>query len=478
MHESVKIIPLFTIALIASIAWFIKPDTIELHSWQTLILFLATISAIMFSIMPMGAIGLLSITLFAITGAAGAVSSKKAIMDALSGFNNELIWLIIIAFFIAKGFLKTGLGERIALLLVRYFGKRTLGLAYALAFADLILSPATPSSTARSGGIIYPITQALARHFNSYPNDQSRHKMGAYLIMCLSHISDITGALFITAYAANPLIVKFASGFGVNLSWSEWFIAASLPVLIAFFFIPIALYFIMKPTIEETLEAPLFALTALKEKGTLCLNEIIMLITFFGLLALWIFGSFLNLHATTSALIALSVLMITGVLTWDDIKGEKNAWDTLIWLCALLMMAEFLHKLGFTKWFGAIIGEQLYVINSMHWIFILVALNAIYIYIHYFFASGIAQVAALYVVFLSVGTTLGIPIYPLALLLGFSSSLYGSLTPYTHTRGVILFESGYVSQKEWLRAGFMINLMNQFIFIVVGLAWWKMVGFY
>jgi len=478
MQDNVKIIPLFTIALVASIAWFIRPDAIELHSWHTLIIFLSTISAIMFNVMPMGAIGILGITIFAITGAAGAISSKKAVTDALSGFNSDLIWLIVIAFFMAKGFIKTGLGERIALLMIRYFGKRTLGLAYALSLADLILAPATPSSTARSGGVIYPITTALAHTFKSYPNDPSRHKMGAYLMMCISHINDITGTLFITAYAANPLIVKFASSFGVQLSWGDWFIAASIPALVSLFFVPIALYFIMKPRIEETLEAHHFATHELAKKGALSRNELIMGMTFLGVLVLWIFGASFGIHATTTALIGLSTLIVTGVLSWDDVKGEKTAWDTLIWLSALLMMAEFLHKLGFTKWFGAMIGEHLYSMTSMHWVIILVVLNAIYTYTHYFFASGTAQVAALYVVFLGVGVKLGIPIYPLALLLGFSSSLYGSLTPYTHARGVILFDSGYVSKKEWLSAGFTINLLNQLIFIVVGLAWWKMVGFY
>jgi len=58
MHDHVKIIPFFTIALIASIAWFIRPEVIELHSWHTLIIFLSTIAAIMFNVMPMGAIGM------------------------------------------------------------------------------------------------------------------------------------------------------------------------------------------------------------------------------------------------------------------------------------------------------------------------------------------------------------------------------------------------------------------------------------
>lgn len=478
MNKQIKVLPLLSIFVIGAIAWFVRPQSIDVNSWHTLIIFLATIVGIVLNVMPIGAVGLLGITVFAITNAAGATSSKQAIMDALSGLDSYLIWLIVVAFFIAKGFIKTGFGKRIALIMIKFLGKRTLGLVYGLSIADLILAPATPSNTARCGGVIYPIANSLSQSFNSLPNDSSRKKMGTFLIACIGNVNDITATMFITAYAANPLIVKLAEGFGVQLSWVGWFMAAIGPALISLIIVPIALYFIMKPEIKHTPEAKEFAKRELEKMGPISKDEIIMCFTFLGILILWIFGKQFGLHSTTTALIGLSALIITGVLTWDDIKSEKAAWDTLIWFSALLMMATFLNKLGFTQWFGNEIGTQLQFMTSIHWIAILFVLTAIYTYTHYFFASGTAQVAALYSVFLGVGIKLGIPAYPLALLLGFSSSLYCSLTQYSHARGPILFGSGYITTKEWWSAGFKINLLNQIIFLTVGLLWWKMIGLY
>ena len=82
---------------------------------------------------------------------------------AIVGFGNASIWLIAMAFFIARGFIKTGLGRRIALIFVKLFGKRTLGLAYSLIGVDLILAPAMPSNTARAGGIMYPIIESISQ---------------------------------------------------------------------------------------------------------------------------------------------------------------------------------------------------------------------------------------------------------------------------------------------------------------------------
>ena len=80
------------------------------------------------------------------------------------------------AFFISRGFVKTGLGRRIALQFVKLFGKKTLGLAYSLVGVDLILAPATPSNTARAGGIMFPIIKSLSESFGSSPKDGSERK--------------------------------------------------------------------------------------------------------------------------------------------------------------------------------------------------------------------------------------------------------------------------------------------------------------
>jgi len=55
-----------------------------------------------------------------------------------SAMTNEVIWLIVISFFFARGFVKTGLGDRVATYFVKWFGKSTLGLAYGLAGKSIL----------------------------------------------------------------------------------------------------------------------------------------------------------------------------------------------------------------------------------------------------------------------------------------------------------------------------------------------------
>ncbi|EHC52284.1 2-oxoglutarate/malate translocator, partial [Salmonella enterica subsp. enterica serovar Inverness str. R8-3668] len=234
--QGVKWLPFILILVIAAGLWQLTPPSgLSAPAWHSAIIFVAgvissiranqifvaTIASIVAKVLPIGAVGIIGITVFALAYAAGDKTASGAITTALSELNSSLIWLIVVAFMIARGFIKTGLGRRIALQMIRLLGKRTLGLAYGLAFADLILSPAMPSNTARCGGVIYPIADSLARSFDSHPEDESRSKIGTFLITCIGNVNDVTAALFMTGYTGNLLAVKLAAGF----------IAALLPCL-------------------------------------------------------------------------------------------------------------------------------------------------------------------------------------------------------------------------------------------------------
>ena len=145
--------------------------------------------------------------------------------EALSGFSNSVIWLIFAAFMFGTGYEKTGLGRRIALILVKKMGHRTLFLGYAVMFSELILAPVTPSNSARGAGIIYPIIRNLPPLYQSQPNDSSSRSIGSY-IMWMGIVADcVTSAIFLTAMAPNLLLIGLMkSASHAMLSWGDWFL--------------------------------------------------------------------------------------------------------------------------------------------------------------------------------------------------------------------------------------------------------------
>jgi DASS family divalent anion:Na+ symporter len=430
-------------------------------------IFVATILGIILRPLPMGAVAIIGVALTAITGTLN-------VAESLSGFAEKTLWLIIVAFMFARGFIKTGLGTRIAYFFMRLLGKRTLGLAYGLAATEFVLGPVVPSNTARTAGIMMPIVRSLSRAYGSNPEDGTARKIGAYLFMACFNIDIIISAMFLTAMAANPMTQKFAADFGVNITWNSWFVAAIVPGLVSLIVIPYMLYKIYKPEITETPEAVEMATAKLKEMGRPSVSEWLMVGVFSFVLVLWVIGekSF-GIDGTTAALLGLGLLLITGVLTWSDVLNEHNAWDVLIWTGALIMMAGFLNKIGMIPWFSKVMGAAM-AGHSWHFGFLVLALT--YFYAHYFFASMTAHAGAMYAAFLGVSIALGAPPMLAALVLCFFSNLHASMTHYGTGPAAAMFGMGYVPIGTWWRLGLIVSVVNILIWVLIGGAWWKVLG--
>ena len=504
-----KPIPMAVAVALTLLIWFVipVPQGVTPNAWHLLALFVGVIAAIIGKAMPIGALSILAIMLVAITkvtvpeldpeGNPIKNPATVAIKDALSSFGDPLIWLIGISIMISRGILKTGLGARIGYYFISLFGKKTLGIGYSLAISELILAPVTPSNTARGGGIIHPIMKSIAGSFDSDPEKGTQSRIGKYLALVNYHSNPITSAMFITATAPNPLIVDLiakATNSDIHLSWGTWAIAMLVPGLAAMFLMPLVLYFFFPPEIKETPNASQFAKDKLQELGPMNRGEKIMLAIFAVLLILWaglpdlIYNDLLvkwfalekislAVNPTTTAFLGLSLLLISGVLTWQDVLTEKGAWDTVTWFSALVMMATFLNKLGLIAWLSKLLESGIGGMG-MGWVGAVTLLLLAYMYAHYIFASTTAHITAMLSAFYAAGLALGAPPMLYALLLASSSSIMMTLTHYATGTSPVIFGSGYTTLGEWWKAGFIMSVVNLAVFVVIGGVWWKVMNYW
>lgn len=441
------------------------PAGIEPRAWQLLAIFVATIVGIIAKPLPIGAVGMLAMATLLGT-------RTLTLTESLTGFSNSSLWLIISAFFIAEGFSKTGLGQRIAYGLVSVFGQRTLGLGYSLVATDFVLAPAIASNTARAGGVIFPILKSISAA--AIERDPvAGKKTSAFLTLAAYQSTCITSAMFLTAMVANPLATQLAAAQGVYITWIMWALAASVPGLLSLLIMPMLVYRLCPPGENRSADAPGLARTALAQLGPMRRAEKLMATISGLLLAAWIFGPLIKLDATAAALIAIAALLVTGVLAWDDILGQREAWNTFVWFAALLTMAAFLGQLGIIKWLSTNVGNTF---SGTPWTVGFIGLTVTYFYLHYFFASNTAHVGAMYAAFLGVAIALGTPPQLAALVLGFSSNLFACTTHYGTGPGPILFGMGTVSLGTWWKTGLAMSVVYLVLWLGVGAFWWRVLG--
>ena len=468
VFKGANLIPLLISIGLGMAIWFSPiPEGVQPKAWQLLAVFVGLIVGLIGKALPMGGISFLALTTLVVT-------QTLTLKEALSGFAHPIIWLVVAAFLLSRSFIKTGLGIRIAYYLVALLGKKTLGLGYGIAATELLLAPVIPSNTARSGGILYPIIRALAISFGSTPEKHSQRLIGSFLILTAYYSNLITSAMFVTAMAANPLIVGILSENNMPVSWGLWTLAACVPGILSLIIVPYIVYKVYPPEIKDTPQAREIATTHLKELGPMSVYEKLTLGVFAILVFLWIVGEkYFGLESTSVALIGVCALMLTGVLTWNDIKQEHEAWDALVWFSTLIMIAIFLNNFGLITW----VSEQIkYAMGGLVWWKAWGLLILIYFYSHYLFASNTAHVTSMYATFLSVGLALEIPPYLMAFSLAFCSSLFACLTHYGTGCAPILFGSEYVNIKTWWKMGALMSVVFLFIWVGIGATWWKILG--
>lgn len=456
--------------VIGLIIWFSPiPAGVNVTAWHLLAIFAATIAGFILQPLPIGATAVIACT-------ALVLFHVLKPGEALAGFSNTTIWLIVSAFMFAEGFIKTGLGKRIAYKLLSRFGSSTLRVAYVMSAADFIIAPFTPSNTARGGGIIFPIVRSICSAIGSEPGQEQNKRTGAFLIFS-AYCAVITSAcIFLTGASNNALAASLSQTlFHVTISWTDWFFACILPGIILSIFTPWLLYKLINPELKSTPKTRQMALDNLKEMGPMSAAEKILCVIFIAALLLWATSCIHGINSAFVALLGLSAMLVTRILTWDDILNQKGAWDVLMWMGVLVNMAAYLAKLGLMKALAVHISSNM---CNISWLMMLIILSIIYVYLHYALASNSAHIMALFGAFSTILIAAGAPALGVLIIFGVLANSCSFLTHYGCGVTPIFFGAGYMPQGQWWKIGFIVSTLHIIVWLAIGLPWMNFIGFF
>lgn len=392
----------------------------------------------------------------------------------MSGYSNSVTWLVFAAFSVGTAFVETGLGRRIAYLLIGIAGRTPLRLGYVAAITDLILSPATPSVLARTGGIVYPIFRSVAVTLGSEPGPTSR-KIGAYLSVLLYQISLTTGYIFLTALSVNALMTTFAKQIlNVKLDWITWFKAAAVPGMVMLVLIPWIVYKLYPPEIKE-IDNKALAEKGLVEIGSMSWREKALGALFILAVIGWATTNITNIDPTTVAISFLAALLLTGVVSWESILKAKGAWTIFIWYGGIVGLANAMARVKFFEWVAKTLSDNVSFVgyNSIVILGLIIFGSLV---VRYLFASVAGFVTTMMPVMFTIGLVAQVPLVPLALLSCFAAAYGGLITHFGGAVGPVLFAPGYVDQVTWWKIGAIITIISFVVHMTIGLSYWKFIG--
>ena len=461
------------------------PQGLPIHAWRFLALFVSVICGIILEPLPGGAVGFIGVAVACLLApyvlygpndlaAPGFSASQGGLRWALSGFSNGTVWLIFAAFMFSLGYEKSGLGRRIALLLVRHMGRKTWMLGYAVMLADLALAPVTPSNTARSGGTIYPVLANLPALYDSKPNDASARKIGSYIMWVAISSTCVTSTLFMTALAPNLLAIEIVRKTAhLSIGWLNWFYCAAPLGIVLLLATPLLAYVLYKPEVTHGNEVPAWAADALRKMGRIKRSEITLMALVLCALGAWVFATDF-IEPTTTAMLVIAAMLLTSVITWSDFIKNHAAWNTLAWFATLIAMADGLTRVGIIGWFTHSIGAHLAGISPT---LVLLLLLTVFYFSHYAFASVTAHAAAMLPAMLGLGmATPDMPMAEFSMLLCMSLGIMGIITPYGTGPSPVYYGSGYLPSSDYWRLGAIFGLISFVGFMLIAVPWVLVAG--
>lgn len=439
------------------------PKELTREAWHLFAIFSCTITALITKPFHIGSVSILSLSAVTATGVV-------PVEQAIKAFSSPLIWLILLVCLMAKGIMNVHLNERIAYMFARRFGKGISGISYSLVLTDTCLSPFIPSTVAKAGGIMMPIFNSIA----DFPTSKEQASdLRNFLSLLYAQVMCITGAMFLTGTSGNPLIYNIAAEQGISLTWITWAKAAFLPALLSLLIVPYVVLKCSSPNLGKGIDFPKLAAEKLARMGPISYKQIIVLCVLLLVLTLWIIGPKYGISNVSASLLGLSLLLITNILSFEELAAEKSVWSMFLWFSIIVMLAQSLQSAGVIGYFTSLFQG---IVPSGNWYISLLCITLVYFYSHYFFAGAVAHISSMYGVFLSLALASGSPPLLSCLALAFASGLFMSLTHYSAASTAILYANTSISVARWWGVGLLASVINLCIWSTFGPLWWRFLG--
>lgn len=393
----------------------------------------------------------------------------------LSGFGGASLWLLVTGFIISIAMVNTGVARRVALMMMRMFGKTPMGATLAPMLANLVIAPLTPSNTARTAAML-PIVEGVAQ---GYKLDKGNSNFGRGLFLANTFASNITASAFLTGTIPNPvalgLIITAIGGANAFTTWGFWALAAlptNILVLLAAMWIPLKLF---PPEMQSVPGGLAYIQDELDKMGPMSLREKKAICFFLLALALW---SSDMLHGFNSAMVAflVSVLILlprVGVLTWQEAQ-KGIPWELFVYFGGVLTLSSCLMKTKAFEWVikGVIASLGLESVGMMP---LLVLLMGFTIFSHCIWSTTTAMAGVMIPIYIGIAQAFNFPIVgfvlPLAILMG-----YALFLPFNTMGNIIMFGAGYYTVTDQIKASSLVGLAAWILWGLTAYLWFPLIN--
>ena len=383
--------------------------------------------------------------------------------SALQAFANPTIFLFFGGFAIATALSVQKLDKYIAHKVIAIARGNFLLAVFFLFLATALLSMGI-SNTATAAMII-PLAIGLLKNID-YESNKGTY---AFVILGVAYSASIGGMGTLVGSPPNAIVAS-----QLNITFSEW-LRYGMPTVLGLMPLMIGtLYVVFRPKLNIKITSTEGVVDKLNGKQYLTI--LIFLIT----ALCWIFSDLINETLTSFigiekikdfdavvAMIAAVFVCFFGVAEWKQIQ-ENTDWGVLMLFGGGLSLSVILTQSGASK---ALVDSVQFLIADSNY-FVIGLMVATFIIFLTEFTSNTASAALLVPIFISVAENLGVNPLGLSLIIGIGASC-AFMLPVATPPNAIAYGTGKVSQRDMIKAGFVLNILCIIFISVVAYYFWR-----
>jgi solute carrier family 13 (sodium-dependent dicarboxylate transporter), member 2/3/5 len=433
------------------------PEGLSVEGTRAIAVFFLCISFWVTAIIPLGITGLLGMALIPLLGVMSTA-------EAFSFFGDRALFFILGALILAAAIYKTGLGVRIAFMMLLRFDHRPKSIIAGILVIAALLSCIMPEHAVAA--MLFPIVMEIAKSLGLKPGESN---MGKAMFVAMAWGAIIGGVTTYLGGARNILAVGLLErNYGITVGFLEW-IKYSFPLpllIIGMSYFLIIKYF--KPEIRDISAAYVSLEDKVKLMGKPSVNEKKMIVVLALVITAWLFLSgYVDIAVT--ALLGGAAVFIFKIITWEEMSGYMS-WGVILMYGGAIVVATSLAESGATIWMAESIVKHLPLSGFIFIVLIALLTKGI--------TEGISNVAAVAIILpvaFSTGSIIGVNPVATTLLVALSGGLAFCL-PMGTPPNAIAFSSGYYSISEVVKVGIYLNIISIIVITLVALFYWPLVG--
>ena len=449
---------LFTFLVSVVLLLLPAPQGLSLSGYRILIIVFVGLTLIITEALSLPGIAFIIIILEVYFGIGDPNSIAKSFM-------NDAVFFIMGSLMLAVAIVRQGWDKRIALGIIKLTGNKTHWVAFGFASISAILASFVGEHTVAA--IMLPIALTLIKYTSK--DGKKVWRLSAYLLFSIAYGSLIGSVGTPSGGGRNVILIHYWQEFGLpQISYLEW-MKFAYPLI--FIQIPILSWILWKtfPPEKTELNTGVRRLkTQVAKSDNITSQQIIALIIFFMVFLGWVFLSE-KIGLGIIALTGVVMYLLTGCVTWDDLHKHVN-WGVVLLFGATISMGAQINNTGAAEWLANSIiklGGDLMVSVPVFTDGLVILLTTLLANV----LSSSATVAVLGPITLNLpGDSIHI-----GLVMAISSA-FGYFTAVAAPACTIIYASGLVKAKDFLKVGWKMGIASIIILIIYANTYWALIN--